>query len=147
MKKLWGGRFQAQTDGQMEQLNASISFDQRLYKADIRGSQAYARALAAAGILSEHECEQIVTGLAQVLDEFRAGTFGLVPGDEDIHTAVERRLGERIGPIAGKLHTGRANSIVAQESFRNEKTSIDDSSCRGNNCTCFGLCGCCGYQR
>jgi argininosuccinate lyase len=116
MKKLWGGRFQVQTDEQMEQLNASIGFDRRLYEADIRGSQAYARALANAGVLSEQECEQIVAGLAQILGEFRAGTFVFAPSDEDIHTAVERRLSEQIGPAAGKLHTGRSrNDQVATD--------------------------------
>jgi argininosuccinate lyase len=108
--KLWGGRFQVEMDKVMERFNASITFDRRLYHADIRGSQAYAKALVGAGILTGHECQQILAGLAQVLQEFQSGAFVFVQGDEDIHTAVERRLGELIGPAAGKLHTGRSRN-------------------------------------
>ena len=116
MGKLWGGRFRAATDKLMERFNASLSFDRRLYKADIRGSQAYARALVHAGVLSEAECRQIIAGLDQVLNEFATDTFVFAPGDEDIHTAVERRLGELIGPVSGKLHTGRSrNDQVATD--------------------------------
>jgi argininosuccinate lyase len=116
MGKLWGGRFEADMDPHMEQLNASIGFDRRLYEADIRGSQAYARALVGTGILTGDEAEQIVDGLNKVLDEFQAETFEYKPNDEDIHTAVERRLGEKIGSVAGKLHTGRSrNDQVATD--------------------------------
>jgi argininosuccinate lyase len=110
MGKLWGGRFEADMDPHMEQLNASIGFDRRLYEADIRGSQAYARALIGAGVLTATEAEQIVAGLDEVLVEFQNDRFECKPSDEDIHTAVERRLGEKIGPIAGKLHTGRSRN-------------------------------------
>jgi argininosuccinate lyase len=116
MSKLWGGRFESDMDVLMAQLNASISFDRQMYEADIRGSQAYARALVGVGILTENESEQIVAGLDKVLGEFAAGTFEVTPNDEDIHTAVERRLGEIIGPAAGKLHTGRSrNDQVATD--------------------------------
>jgi argininosuccinate lyase len=116
MGKLWGGRFEAQTDEMMEQFNASIDFDRRLYKADIQGSQAYARALVGVSVLTSEECEQIVAGLERVLNEFDSGTFAFSPSDEDIHTAVERRLGELIGPVAGRLHTGRSrNDQVATD--------------------------------
>ena len=108
--KLWGGRFTGATDPLMEQFNASLSFDQRLWQADIQGSQAYARALARAGILTTAEADQIVNGLEQVAGEWAAGTFVVRPGDEDIHTANERRLTELIGPVAGKLHTGRSRN-------------------------------------
>lgn len=114
--KLWGGRFGAETDERMERFNASIGFDWRLYKADVRGSQAYARALVGAGVLAREECDQIVGGLDQVRAELAAGTFEFVPSDEDIHTAVERRLSELIGVAAGKLHTGRSrNDQVATD--------------------------------
>lgn len=109
-KKLWGGRFTGATDPLMEEFNASIGFDRVLWAADIRGSQAYARALAGAGILSGDEAATIVAGLDQVADEWREGRFEIVDGDEDIHTANERRLGELIGPVAGKLHTGRSRN-------------------------------------
>jgi argininosuccinate lyase len=114
--KLWGGRFTGQTDPRMEQFNASIGFDWRLWRADLTGSQAYARALAQAGILTPAEAEQIVAGLEQVAAEWAAGQFVVRPDDEDIHTANERRLGELVGPVAGKLHTGRSrNDQVATD--------------------------------
>src|SRR5947208_1814976 len=78
--KLWGGRFTGKTDPLMEKFNASINFDKRLWAVDIQGSQAYARALARAGMLSEAEAEQLVTGLAQVGSEWQAGNFVLQPG-------------------------------------------------------------------
>ena len=115
-KKLWGGRFTGKIDPLMEQFNASISFDRRLWAADMRGSQAYARALALAGILTPAEAAQIVAGLEQVAAEWDQGAFVLQAGDEDIHTANERRLTELIGPLGGKLHTGRSrNDQVATD--------------------------------
>jgi argininosuccinate lyase len=100
----------------MRRFDDSIGFDRRMYAADIRGSVAYAGALARAGLISEDEREQLVAGLEQVRAEFDAGTFQIQPGDEDIHTAVERRLGELAGPVAGKLHTGRSrNDQVATD--------------------------------
>ena len=114
--KLWGGRFSDALDPLMEEFNASISFDRRLWHADIRGSQAYAQALARAGLLTANEAEQIVAGLEQVADEWRAEQFEIKAGDEDIHTANERRLTELIGPVTGKLHTGRSrNDQVATD--------------------------------
>ncbi|MFN8491230.1 MAG: argininosuccinate lyase [Caldilineaceae bacterium] len=114
--KLWGGRFTGKTDPLMEQFNASITFDKRLWAADIQGSQAYARAIARAGIITDAEAKQIVDGLDQVAQEWQAGQFGIQPGDEDIHTANERRLTELIGAVAGKLHTGRSrNDQVATD--------------------------------
>ncbi len=115
-KKLWGGRFSGAMDPLMERFNASIGFDRRLWRADVRGSQAYARALGRAGLLDGGEVEQIVAGLEQVAAEWAAGEFVVQAGDEDIHTAVERRLTELIGPAAGKLHTGRSrNDQVATD--------------------------------
>ncbi len=107
---LWAGRFASATAELMESFNNSIGFDQRLYAADIRASIAYARALLKAKLLTSDEHDQLVSGLEQVQAEFDAGTFEIVPGDEDIHTAVERRLGELVGPVAGKLHTGRSRN-------------------------------------
>ncbi len=104
--KLWGGRFTGETDPLMEAFNASIGFDQRLWRADIAGSQAYARALARAGIVSEAEAEQIVQGLEQVAAEWADGRFELAPGDEDIHTANERRLTEVVRRGGGETAHG-----------------------------------------
>lgn len=114
--KLWGGRFEGQTSELMEQFNASIGFDWRLYEADIEGSAAYAEALADAGLLTTDERDELQRGLGQILEEFGNGSFELRLSDEDIHTAVERRLHEIVGPVAGKLHTGRSrNDQVATD--------------------------------
>jgi len=113
---LWGGRFTGATDEQMWAFNASISFDIRLAQVDIRGSIAYAQALARAGMLTDEEARLIARGLTLIADEFSSGVFRVAPSDEDIHTAVERRLGELLGPLAGKLHTGRSrNDQVATD--------------------------------
>src|SRR5512137_1077267 len=91
---LWGGRFSGKMDPQAWALNSSLSFDRRLAAQDVRGSQAWARAIAKAGVLSAEESDQICAGLESVGQELRSGSFVFQPEDEDIHTAVERRLGE-----------------------------------------------------
>ncbi len=116
--KLWGGRFAEGADAKAHQFNASLPFDQRFWAEDIRGSQAWARALGRAGVLTGVEAEQLVAGLRQVHAEFEAGTFAFAPADEDIHTAVERRLGELLGPVAGRLHTGRSRNDQVATDFR-----------------------------
>ena len=114
--KLWGGRFEGTPDDLMERFNASIGFDWRLWAADIEGSMAYARALQRAGLLTTDERDQLIQGLQAVAREFAAGEFQIRPSDEDIHTAVERRLGELVGEVSGKLHTGRSrNDQVATD--------------------------------
>jgi len=114
--QLWGGRFTGELDALMTQFNDSIGFDIRLWEADIRGSIAYAAALAKSGIITVQEAEALIDGLGKVREEFAADTFQVKPGDEDIHTAVERRLKEIVGDAAGKLHTGRSrNDQVATD--------------------------------
>ncbi|QDS67441.1 hypothetical protein FKW77_000416 [Venturia effusa] len=115
--RLWGGRFTGASDPIMDQYNESLSFDRAFYAQDIRGSIAYARANVKTGILTQDEFKQIEEGLKTVLQEWEDGKFTVAPGDEDIHTANERRLGEVIGThIAGKLHTGRSrNDQVATD--------------------------------
>ena len=114
--KLWGGRFSGKLDPAAWKLNASIEFDQRLARQDIRGSQAWAAALEKVGVLSSAECAQICAGLEAIQEEFANGRFIIQESDEDIHTAVERRLAEIIGPVAGRLHTGRSrNDQVATD--------------------------------
>ncbi|KAA8907854.1 L-Aspartase-like protein, partial [Sphaerosporella brunnea] len=116
--KLWGGRFTGATDPLMTVYNESIHYDRHMHTADVRGSQAYAKAMHLRGILTEHERDEIIRGLDLVEAEWEADTFKIIPGvDEDIHTANERRLGEIIGThIAGKLHTGRSrNDQVATD--------------------------------
>jgi argininosuccinate lyase len=115
---LWGGRFAEPTDADLKALNDSIAFDQRLYRQDIAGSIAYARAIAQAGVISAQEAETLVSGLEAVRAEFDAGTFELKPDDEDIHTAVERRLTELVGAVGGKLHTGRSRNDQVATDFR-----------------------------
>ncbi|MFN2182158.1 MAG: argininosuccinate lyase [Candidatus Promineifilaceae bacterium] len=118
MGKLWGGRFSAEIDDLVFRFNASIRFDQRLYEQDITGSIAWAKGLARAGILSGEETAAIVDGLDAVRKEFDEGTFEFQPDDEDIHTAVERRLTELVGPVGGKLHTGRSRNDQIATDFR-----------------------------
>ncbi|KAM6907608.1 argininosuccinate lyase [Xenentodon cancila] len=108
--KLWGGRFVGDTDPIMEKFNASITYDQRMWDADIRGSKAYVKALEKALLVSKDEMEQILQGMDQISEEWSKGVFVIKPGDEDIHTANERRLKELIGAPAGKLHTGRSRN-------------------------------------
>jgi len=107
---LWGGRFTEMPNALMRKFSDSITFDQRLATADIQGSSAYAEALALANVISAKERNQLIAGLEHVRTEFEEGTFQIHPGDEDIHTAIERRLEEVAGPVAGKLHTGRSRN-------------------------------------
>ncbi|MFC1996002.1 argininosuccinate lyase [Chloroflexota bacterium] len=115
---LWHGRFELQPDSQMWELNASIGFDIRLAEQDVRGSLAWAEALQTAEVLSSEEYGKISDGLKSIMMEFQTGIFTVKPSDEDIHTAVERRLGEIIGPLAGKLHTGRSRNDQVATDFR-----------------------------
>ncbi|EKM82773.1 hypothetical protein AGABI1DRAFT_111353 [Agaricus bisporus var. burnettii JB137-S8] len=114
--KLWGGRFTGKTDPLMHEFNQSLKYDRRMYDADVRGSVAYAKALSRAGILTQDEMEKIIHGLSTVGKEWMDGIFQVKEDDEDIHTANERRLTELIGPLGGKLHTGRSrNDQVATD--------------------------------
>ncbi len=114
--KAWAGRFEGETDKLMEAFNSSLGFDRRLWREDIEGSKAYAEALAQAGIIDNAECEKLCEGLSRVAAEIEAGEFTWRDEDEDIHMAVERRLSELVGPVGGKLHTGRSrNDQVATD--------------------------------
>ena len=113
---LWGGRFSGKMDPAAWRLNVSLPFDQRLAIQDVRGSIAWAQALIKAGVLTQAESAQICAGLETIQEEFANQKFAFQESDEDIHTAVERRLSELIGPSAGKLHTGRSrNDQVATD--------------------------------
>jgi argininosuccinate lyase len=118
MTTLWGGRFAQQPDRLAFDLNASLSVDQRMAIQDVNGSRAWADAIHKAGILSDKEHASISLGLDTVRKEFTSGQFSFVPSDEDIHTAVERRLTELIGEAAGKLHTGRSRNDQVATDFR-----------------------------
>lgn len=115
---LWGGRFRDSLPDSAWQLNASIGFDHRLAAQDVRGSMAWANALCKGGLLTPEENAQIQAGLQTILSEFREGRFEFQPRDEDIHTAVERRLTELIGETAGKLHTARSRNDQVATDFR-----------------------------
>jgi argininosuccinate lyase len=114
--KLWGGRFETGPSEVFERFSGSLDFDRRLIDADIRGSQAFARALERAGILTADEREQIVTAFDSVRAESSSPAFYEGATDEDVHTLVIRKLQERAGSVAGKIHTGRS---------RNEHVSLD----------------------
>jgi argininosuccinate lyase len=118
MTSLWGGRFSGKLDKAAFDLNASLLFDQRMAIQDVKGSVAWAAALSQAGVLTQAESARIISGLKAVEAEFENGSFAFADSDEDIHTAVERRLGELIGPLAGKLHTGRSRNDQVATDFR-----------------------------
>jgi argininosuccinate lyase len=114
--KAWGGRFAEPPDRRLEAFNASVAFDVRLVREDIRGSIAHARMLGMQKIISADEARELERGLWQILAEADAGGLGLTVADEDVHTGVERRLREIVGQVAGKLHTGRSrNDQVATD--------------------------------
>ncbi len=115
---LWHGRFANKTNEDAFALNASISFDIRMAEQDVRGSIAWAEAIYKAGVLDEAEHTQIQAGLQQIEQEIQSDSFTVTPADEDIHTAVERRLGEIIGALSGKLHTGRSRNDQVATDFR-----------------------------
>ncbi len=129
--KLWGGRFSQEPDKLAFQFNASLAFDWRLAPYDIRGSIAWANGLAKAGVLTSTEAAEIVRGLGLVLQEVQAESFTFQPSDEDVHTAVERRLTELIGPVAGKLHTGRSRNDQVATDFRLWTLDAIDAASRG----------------
>jgi argininosuccinate lyase len=116
--EMWGGRFAAGPAAIMEAINASISFDRKLYAEDIRGSLAHAEMLAETGIISQADQQEIARGLNTILSEIEAGTFTFSTRLEDIHMNVEARLAELIGPAAGRLHTARSRNDQVAVDFR-----------------------------
>src|SRR4051794_15907376 len=109
-QKAWGGRFNARTDRRVEHFTESISFDRRLFKHDIRGSQAHARMLSTVGLLTDEECRQIVLGLSEIEAEIEAGEFPFVLEREDVHMHVEAALIDKLGDVGRKLHTARSRN-------------------------------------
>lgn len=114
--KLWGGRFTLPMDRFTEEFTASIGYDRKLLPYDIRGSVAHARMLAEVGVLSRAEADLIVEGLEAIAEDFAQGRLEFRVDLEDIHMNIEKRLIERIGPVGGKLHTGRS---------RNDQVALD----------------------
>lgn len=107
---LWHGRFEGGPAAELMAYTESLSFDKRLWPDDIEGSRAHVRGLARVGIISEIERDQVLIALDVVANEMESGLFVFVPSDEDIHTAVERRVTELAGPAGAKLHTGRSRN-------------------------------------
>ena len=116
--KLWSGRFGKDTDALVNDFNASIQFDQRLYKEDITGSMAHAKMLGATGIISAADAEAIVQGLQSILSDIEAGKVEFTADNEDIHMNVEALLTERIGDAGKRLHTGRSRNDQVALDFR-----------------------------
>ncbi|HEX9154429.1 MAG TPA: lyase family protein, partial [Nitrospira sp.] len=114
--KAWEGRFREKTNRLVEAFTVSVDVDRRLYAHDIQGSIAHCKTLAKARVLTPGETRAIVRGLELVKTEFDRGRFRFLPQDEDIHMAIERRLTELIGPLGGKVHTGRS---------RNDQVALD----------------------
>ncbi len=118
MEKMWSGRFAQDASSLLEQFNASIMFDRKLYREDIEGSIAHAQMLAHQGILTSEELASIESGMAQVLSEIESGTFEWKIGDEDLHMAIEKRLTAIIGEAGKKLHTARSRNDQVALDFR-----------------------------
>ncbi|WP_312224072.1 argininosuccinate lyase [Rhizobium rhizoryzae] len=116
--QMWGGRFASGPDAIMEEINASIGFDKKLYAQDIRGSIAHATMLAKQGIISSEDKDKIVEGLNTILSEIEAGRFEFSRKLEDIHMNIEARLATLIGPAAGRLHTARSRNDQVALDFR-----------------------------
>src|SRR5574342_375782 len=116
MSKLWGGRFTKETNKLVEEFTASISFDQKLAKEDIAGSLAHVQMLGECGIIPVEDAEKIKDGLLTIQKMVYANEVEFLVEDEDIHMNIEKLLIEKIGPVGGKLHTGRSrNDQVATD--------------------------------
>ena len=115
-KKLWGGRFAKKTATLMDEFNASIEFDQKLYRHDILGSMAHAKMLAKQGIISQEDCDSIVACLGEILEDIEVGKIEFSIEYEDIHMNIETILTERIGEAGKRLHTARS---------RNDQVAVD----------------------
>ncbi|MGC4097432.1 MAG: argininosuccinate lyase [Nitrospira sp.] len=129
--KAWAGRFREKTDQLVEAFTRSVAVDSRLYGEDIAGSIAHCKTLEKARILTRAETKAIIGGLESVKRELDRGRFIFSPQDEDIHMAIERRLTEVIGPLGGKLHTGRSrNDQVALDIRLYLRTQLDELHAR-----------------
>src|SRR5579871_4332026 len=126
-QKTWGGRFEGNTDSRVEAFTESISFDRRLYRHDIIGSQAHARMLGEVGLITPVEAEQICGALNEIAKEIEAGKMEFSISLEDIHTHIERALIARLGDVGRKLHTGRSrNDQVATDVKLWVRDAIDE---------------------
>ena len=115
---IWGGRFSSGPSQLMQDINASIGYDKRLYRQDITGSKAHASMLAAVKIISTDDCQAIHGGLDQIASEIEAGDFVFSKALEDIHMNIESRLAELIGEPARRLHTARSRNDQVATDFK-----------------------------
>ena len=118
MDKMWSGRFSASASTLLDQFNASIMYDRKLYREDIEGSLAHAAMLTKQGLLNEEELLQITDGLKQVMQEIESGEFEWKISDEDLHMGIEKRLTALIGDAGKKLHTARSRNDQVAVDFR-----------------------------
>jgi len=118
MSKMWSGRFKESSSTLLDRFNASIPFDKKIYKEDIRGSIAHSTMLSEVGILTKEESEQVIKALNQVADEIEKGEFEFLISDEDIHMAIEKRITEIAGDVGKKLHTARSRNDQVATDFR-----------------------------
>ncbi|WP_457748121.1 argininosuccinate lyase [Sulfurimonas sp.] len=118
MDKMWSGRFSSGASNLLDEFNASIMYDRKLYREDIEGSLAHAKMLAEQGILTQEELQQIQDGLAQVKKEIESGEFEWKISDEDLHMGIEKRLTAIIGDTGKKLHTARSRNDQVAVDFR-----------------------------
>ena len=129
--QLWHGRFASGPAAELVEFTESLSYDQRLLFSDIACSKAHVRGLHRAALLSEDELGQILGALDTVEMEYRDGSLGFVASDEDVHTAIERRVTELVGAVGGKLHTGRSRNDQVATAFRHYLlTAIDVTAAR-----------------
>lgn len=117
-QRMWGGRFEEETDALVQAFNASVEIDQALALQDIEGSIAHAKMLAEQAILTNDEAERIIGGLESIRGDIEAGTFEWKPELEDVHMNIERALTERVGAVGGKLHTARSRNDQVATDFR-----------------------------
>jgi len=118
MDKMWSGRFSASASSLLDEFNASIMYDRKLYREDIEGSIAHATMLTKQGILTQEELTQITDGLNQVRSEIESGEFEWKISDEDLHMGIEKRLTALIGDAGKKLHTARSRNDQVAVDFR-----------------------------
>ena len=117
-EELWGGRFQSSLDPAVRRFTGSLGFDRRLVRHDLVGSMAHARSAWEAGVLEDDDAAAILSGLSEILADLEAGRLDVTGEDEDVHSWLERTLAERIGPTAGRLHTGRSRNDQTSAALR-----------------------------
>ena len=129
--QLWHGRFESGPARELVEFTESLSYDQRLIFSDIACSKAHVKGLRDAGLLSEEQLGEVLGGLDSVELEYRDGSLEFIDSDEDIHTVIERRVTELVGPAGGRIHTGRSRNDQVATAFRHYLLgAIDDIAAR-----------------